>query len=72
VTEAILIDSPRSRTRAPKTRSTRTRRGKKSARRTRRARTRSPSHGQRTDGVRRRADSCNSASDYMRHRVRRS
>jgi hypothetical protein len=41
-------------------------------RRTRHARTRSPSPRQRADGVHRRADSCNRASEYMRHRVRLS
>jgi hypothetical protein len=39
---------------------------------TRVANTKSPSPRQRADGVNRRADSCNLASDYMRHRVRRS
>jgi hypothetical protein len=65
-TEATPTDLARGRTKTSRTRK------RRSARRTRHAKTWSPSPRQRIDGVHRRADFCNPASDCMRHRVRRS
>jgi hypothetical protein len=63
--EASPTDLPRGRTRTTRKRSSRTRKKARSARRTRHANTKCPSPRQRADGLHRRADSCNPASDYI-------